>query len=226
MLAPLADGLLHALEVEGTRTARILREPAIGQIIPDLLVGSWDPARRPVAYGAATRIDAHIWALLERDGPHTLGDLTARLHLSMSRANDSLARLTRAGIVTVTPYAQFAISMSARADDFEIIAVEAKLARWQEAIQQAVSYLTFANRSLVVLDGNRVEDTAGLRDAARTSGVGLVLQHGRFLRTIIAAPRWPREPTVSGITARIKLVTTRGGRAFRHRDGRHYAHNL
>lgn len=236
MLAPLAEGLPHLLRLADGRTVRILREPTMGLIIPDLLVGAWRPERPPRAYAATTWIDAHVRSLVEREGVVTPDAIRTRLYLSPNAAVASETRLVRHRlIVRVDPHGLDAIEGLGEADivttpawmltpgaettGLEIVAVEAKLSRWQEAVSQAESYLAFADRAYVVLDGNRVRESSALLDAVAAARIGLVLQHGRVLRHVAAAPAQPVPRTPERVLAVTKLATERGGRAFRATKG-------
>jgi hypothetical protein len=240
MLAPLAEGLPHLLGYGGDRTVRILREPTMGLIIPDLLVGAWRADRAPRAHPATTWVDAHVRALIEREGVVATGDLRKRLHLSPNAASLSAMRLYRSGQIAPAPEGpisftnpaspavadsvRWTLTPGAETTRLEIVAVEAKLSRWQDAVVQAANYLTFADRAYVVLDGNRVDATPALLDAAGAARVGLVLQHGRVLRHIAVAPVQPAPLTPTRVLAVTKLATERGGRAFRASKGRVGAH--
>jgi hypothetical protein len=236
MLAPLAEGLPHLLGLGDGRTVRILREPTMGLIIPDLLVGSWRPDLAPRAYAATTLIDAHVRALIERDGVVTPDAIRARLYLSPNAAAAAEGRLVRHGLIsrcdtsardtsatceggvrhlTGKENVAWTLTPGAETSGLDIVAIEAKLSRWREAVAQARSYLTFADRAFVVLDGNRVTASAALLGAVTAAGVGLVLQHGRILRLIVPAPVQPPPLTPERVLAVTKLVTPRGGRAFR-----------
>lgn len=236
MLAPIAEGLPHLLGLDDGRTVRILREPTMGLIIPDLLLGAWRPDRAPRAYAATTWIDAHVRALVERDGVVTPEMIRERLYLSPNAASASEARLLRHGLIaraeplaldateapaegdTAAPPA-WTLTPGAETTGFEIVAVEAKLSRWQEAVAQAESYLVFADRAYVVLDGNRVRVSTALLDTVATARIGLVLQHGRVLRHVAAAPEQRVPCTPERVVAVTKLATERGGRAFRATKG-------
>jgi hypothetical protein len=227
MLTPLADGLPSLLGFGGDWTVRILREPTMGLIIPDLLLGAWRPDRTPRAYPATTWIDAHVRALIEREGVVTPEALRERLHLSPNAAAASEARLLRHGLITrchgVTDAADaqaWTLAPGAQTTELEIVAVEAKLSRWQDAVAQAASYLTFADRAYVVVDGNRVRLTPALLAVVDAARVGLVLQHGRVLRHVASAPVQPPPRTPERVLAVTKLVTERGGKAFRAAKGR------
>lgn len=228
MLTPLAAGLPYLLGLGGDWTVRILREPTMGLVIPDLLLGAWRPDRAPRAYPATTWIDAHVRSLIEREGVVTPEAVRERLHLSPNAAAASEARLLRHGLIArshaVTADAADAsawtLAPGAQTTELEIVAVEAKLSRWQDAVAQAASYLTFADRAYVVVDGNRVRVTPALLAVVDAARVGLVLQHGRVLRHVAPAPVQPTPRTPERVLAVTKLVTERGGRAFRAAKGR------
>jgi hypothetical protein len=221
MLGSLANGLPHLLgrHVPGL-SVRTLREPMLGPVIPDLLVGCWPTRQRPRSYSELTWIDAHVRAALEREDGATQPELRARLNLSAAALVASVRRLAKHGIIIPCEDARhqdcrWVLNAESRSTSLEIIAVEAKLTRWREATAQAASYLRFADRSYVALDGNQVRITGPILDSVRAANVGLILQHGCVLRRVIEAPTQPPPLTVERVVAMTKLVTKRGGRAFR-----------
>lgn len=227
MLTPLGLRLPEILygPRDGARTVRVLREPGIGTVVPDLLVGAWSRGQPPRSYASLTLIDAYVRALLERHGPLTGDAVRARLHLSPGSWSAAAERLRRHGVLVEAsgPFHTSTLAASATSHRLEITAIEAKLARWRDAIAQAERYLTFANRAIVVLDGQRVAVTSALLDAARTAGVGLMLQGRADLDVVLEAP-WQMTPvTPWRVLALTKLVTERGTRAIRRRPPRQRA---
>jgi DNA-binding MarR family transcriptional regulator len=220
MLPHLSAALPTLLGASLSTTVRVLREPTMGLIIPDLLAGVWTRGTMLASYSDVSRIEAHIWALLERAGSLHAKEVAGRLHLSTHRAAGALDTLVRRRIVqrsADTPDL-LVLRPEARTNQLEIVALEAKLSRWRDAISQAKAYYAFADRSYVVLDGNRVRATETLLATAREAHVGLVLQHGQVLRTLLVAPRGPAAPSAARVLAMAKLATSRGGRAYRHWD--------
>ena len=69
-----------------------------------------------------------------------------------------------------------------------MIAVEAKLRRWREALQQAVSYLDFADQAYVALPAAVVDRNNGLVAAAETARVGIIAVHESDLTLMREAP--------------------------------------
>lgn len=227
MLAPLADALPSLLELGDDLQVRILREPTIGLVIPDLLIGVWRCDRSPRAYASATWVDAHFRALVERECVITTDEVRARLHLSLHAAAASEARLARHGVLlrcagTAAIEGEtiaWTLAPGSETSGVEIVAIEAKLSRWHDAVAQAASYLSFAHRSYVALDGNRVRVTTEMLAAVKAAKVGLMLQHGRILRIAVQAPLQLTPCTPERVIAMTKLVTERGGRAFRSAAG-------
>jgi hypothetical protein len=222
MLPQLADSVPALVGAPADATVRVLREPVIGAIIPDLLAGVWTPRLSLTGYSQVSRIEAHVWALVERAGRVAESAVASALHLSPERAARAVAVLARndvlrreqdnSGVLMIAP--------EARTDSLEITAIEAKLSRWQDAVPQAAAYRAFADRSYVVLDGNRVRASEAVVEAARDAGVGLVFQHGHVLRTVLGPSPAHATPSAARVLATAKLTTSRGGRAYRHWSAR------
>lgn len=86
----------------------------------------------------------------------------------------------------------------------EIIAIEAKLTRWRDAIDQAVAYRRYADRSFVLLPMENAVIAAQHKDAFTKAGVGLLAYgDGRVVR-VFPSPKakehtWHREFAMSRI---------------------------
>ena len=55
----------------------------------------------------------------------------------------------------------------------EVVAVEAKLSRWKEALGQAVAYQEYADWVVVVMDPEAIPRREDVADSFREAGVGL-----------------------------------------------------
>jgi hypothetical protein len=71
----------------------------------------------------------------------------------------------------------------------QVIAVEAKLYRWREAIEQATTYRRFANRSFVALPRTTIARTPRISEACRARGLGLIEVWPTGVRVLRAADR-------------------------------------
>jgi predicted transcriptional regulator len=187
MVAPLARALPVALG-HGETHLRVAREVDLGLIIPDLLVGVWH-ADAPVARAAGTYVDSCVLAQLEAAGGHSTESLAEHLYLSRWRTEEVLARLAQKGTIVRRRSGTWNLAPAAGTRHIEIVAIEAKLTRWRDALAQAAAYLEFADRAVVVLDGAQVRTTPAMLAAFRDARVGLWLQHGDVVAPFTTAPR-------------------------------------
>ncbi|MBS1983431.1 MAG: hypothetical protein JST16_04595 [Bdellovibrionales bacterium] len=186
MLEPLREALPSVLGLAEAGEVRVLREPDLGLIIPDLLVGVCK-GRTPPLRARCSVVEAYIVALLEAGQTWRVSELERELYLTSAVAERSLRRLARLQIVNDNRRGGWSLSACAHSRIVEIIAVEAKLRRWRDALVQAVEYQEFADRSFVVLDGNQTRESASLRKLFRSAGIGLLLQYGHAIDVAVKA---------------------------------------
>jgi hypothetical protein len=189
MLPLLAKSLPSAVVSDQSRLVSMVREPAIGAVIPDVLLGEWPLERSYTARARCNAVEAYILALLEQVRSLTLRELMSRLHLPEEAGKRATRALIKRGAVVERARKRIALAESARTDCLEIVAVEAKMLRWREALVQATGYLQWANRAYVVLDGNQVTLTPRLLASFSEAGVGLALQRQFVLTVVLPARR-------------------------------------
>lgn len=76
-----------------------------------------------------------------------------------------------------------------------IVAIEAKLNKWQEALEQAVSNKLFARTSLVILAKQNLAISRSMRDNYAKEGIGLLVVDNTGDIEEIVAPRTQRKPS-------------------------------
>ena len=191
MFGSLLPGVVPRLFGRRAPRVAVLREPMIGSVIPDLLLGAWPERRRPAPRAKSTTVEAHVAALLEREGPLSQEEIVARLYLTREVSARSLRALTRRGVIATVrtgPRAgAIALSPSARTAGLEIVAVELKLRRWRDALAQAERYRAFADRAYVVVDGAQIVPTATMCALFQLAGVGLLVQARAELTLLVEA---------------------------------------
>lgn len=187
-MVPFIQRALPSVLALGTAPAlKIVREPSIGLVIPDVLVGVVNRRPRVLARSHFTTVEGAILALLERAGSMHAEAIQRALFLPESTCFRAIEKLCRAGAVEQTGEAEWKLSQSAATAGVELIAFEAKLRLWKRALDQAVSYLTFVDRAYVVLDGNQVRISTDVVSAFVERGVGLWLQHGYAATEVVPA---------------------------------------
>ncbi len=184
---------------------RVLREAAIGNVIPDLLIGQWD-ADDVRSVPRLSNIARHVLAVLQRSGPSTIEAIQHKLYLSESALTRAVSILRRAGAFQNESQGELHVSPDfARRTNVRLIAIEMKMKRWREALQQAIRYLSFADEAYVVLDGDQVAYTDEMRRAFERAAPGLYFQHGAELRKVLDCAPAPPIPSADRLLAMQKV---------------------
>jgi DNA-binding Lrp family transcriptional regulator len=205
MFRPVMDAIPEKFPAEN-RATRVLREAAIGNVIPDLLIGQWE-ADDHRSVPQLTNIARHVLALLQRSGPSTIESIQSKLYLSESALARAISVLRRAGALSqVESRSELHVPPDfAKRTNVRLIAIEMKMKRWREALEQAIRYLSFADEAYVVLDGDQVDYTHEMRRAFELAAPGLYFQHGTDLRKVLDCAPAPPMPSADRLLAMQKL---------------------
>jgi hypothetical protein len=208
MVKPLLPLLPTVFELNSGQRARVLRETAIGSVIPDLMIGVWS-GDLP-CYSKLNGVSRHILAWLSTEkAARDEEQLRDALLLSKPAADSAVSALQRIGAIEkkdsgeIELRREFDISHLVR-----LIAIEIKLKRWRQALAQAAEYRRFADEAYVVLDGAQLEAGAEISEAFLAHGVGLLLQRGGELSKEIPAESATPIPSVGRLMAVTKLGTS------------------
>lgn len=205
MFRPVMDAIPEKFPAEN-RATRVLREAVIGNVVPDLLIGQWE-ADDDSSVPQFTNIARHVLALLQRSGPSTIESVQCKLYLSESALTRAISVLCRAGALSQDQSnGKLHVSPDfAKRTNLRLIAIEMKMKRWREALEQAIRYLSFADEAYVVLDGEQVEYTHEMRRAFELAAPGLYFQHGTELRKVLDCAPVPSMPSADRLLAMQKL---------------------
>jgi len=207
MLEPLISTLLPLLGFRAPTTSQevtVVQTPAIGNVIPDLLVGRWRDT--PSGHLAAiTFVEASALSFIDSLGSISPSQFSDRFHLTERAADLALQKLATRSFLGVNARGEYYLDQAANPRSCELIAVEVKLSRWRDALDQAVSYLTFADYSYVVLDGARFIARPESMNQFRSAGVGLLLQYGHFLQPVLDGQA--HQPTTADRFVALKHLT-------------------
>lgn len=184
MLVPFAEAFRTPLQIPGTQDVSFLLEPAVGSVIPDVLIALWGGERNSSFRRRLPLLEYHILAMVEQAGGISADEVRRHMHLPIAKVEAAFSKLERWDLVRAADHHWVELTVNARTDTVELIAVEVKMRRWQEALKQAESYLKFADRSYVLLDGNQVRPCRNLFQTFARTRVGLLLQHGFLTREL------------------------------------------
>jgi hypothetical protein len=179
----------------GRRAVRLRREMPIGGCIPDLVVvgfGATPPERLwPRRW---TYRHAHVVATLRRRSLR-LKTLAARCFDSPERLQPVVTDLLLNGTLRESKTGVLALSKRIRGLKAEVVAVEAKLERWSDALEQARSYRGFSNRVIVAMDAERAPRSKRVLRRFAQAGIGLWRVSARGIEVLLQ-PR-PRRVATS-----------------------------
>lgn len=147
----LAD--INLVEDRSFPTTLLRREVPVGNCIPDIIIvrtetnetrGFW-PKRW-------THKHTHLVWLLRNHSQLSIDQIANLCYEPVSRISGAMHDMVRSGAMVEVYSDTFRLSDTFRKLTFEIIAIEAKLRNWREALTQARNYQRFANRTIVAMD--------------------------------------------------------------------------
>lgn len=164
------------LGIEGSYSITFQRrEVPVGPCIPDLIYVRFAQPPDPLLWPRrwTFRHSFALW-LLRQDVALTLKAIAERFYESPDGGiKQTMHDLIRSGAVIENPSQTFGLSPAMRAVQAEVIAVEVKLSRWTRALEQAQSYLRFADRSFVAMDARQAPKRSSVLDKFLELGIGL-----------------------------------------------------
>lgn len=140
------------------------------------------------------------WAYLLRSLPYrramSFDYFWGATHASKATANRLVREFCSAGFLEQNPRTSMLTKThQPRPTLSEIVAIEAKLVKWRDALQQAKRYQHFAHKSWVVLDASRARSAILNQDLFERTGIGLATCNENGLLTSHVFPKSNRPKT-------------------------------
>jgi len=183
MCAVLQEQLPGVFGTPGLQT-NAFSEVSVGSVIPDFVVvqgGGGESGRRQHLSNFDTAILAELLNSCRR-----VSTIAKRLWSEERAIRKRLERLQRVGLVCEERRGSFT-PVSVPFSGTHVIAVEAKLSRWTEALRQAVSYRNFADESYVALPSLLASSHTRLLDEIRECGIGILAVSERSVWPVLKA---------------------------------------
>lgn len=151
------------------------REVPIGGVIPDLVCLRFRaiPQIKPNV-GRWSYRHAHLLWLLRRWKKLRLPSLVRLTYDRENNVRALIGDLLSQGMLVQSPSGAFALSQELSLLEAEVIAIEAKLYHWSQALKQACSYQHFADRVFVAMDYERIKGKNVPKAEFSYHGVGLL----------------------------------------------------
>ena len=166
--------------VSSTGSRCILRELTVDGGKPDLIIARIrgklrDKHLYQTAPSKLTRDETIVLAALNaREGKPVLA-ISAATMMPEKRLQQHLRSLIKRGLVAQTKAKNFRLAKPFPNFLERVVAVEAKLVKWQEALAQATRNALFADYSYVVLDKSKANGALHNASEFRKMGIGLLL---------------------------------------------------
>lgn len=153
----------------------VRREVPIRGCIPDLIYVRFSSKPDPTLWPAKwTFRHTYLLWLLRQKAQLTLDEVASHFfELPTGPVRSTMEDLIRSGAVTQTSANVFALSDSLMSIEAEVIAIEAKLFHWKQALAQAKNYAHFADKVFVAMDYYLVPQKLEVLEMFSTLGIGL-----------------------------------------------------
>ena len=184
------------LPMNSSRTL-ILREPSLPTGVPDLVAVELRDHWKKVANGRRKLHLPHLQVLhfLNDFGPATELDIVRLLNFPSRETSTVVGDLLEACLVTRRCDEILARPTSEVFVARRIVAIEAKMRAWRDALEQAAGNLWFASHSYVLVPALRCLRAIAVE--ARKLGVGVLVFDGKRTRTVVC-PRKQAIPASYG----------------------------
>jgi hypothetical protein len=168
---------------------RTLEQRPVGKVIPDFIYVRSDRLASPSTSEGLTSIEASIVAAVASSPGLREEAIAERLYSRVERVAPHLRALERSGVLRRSEDGVLVLRRGAIPKTAHVVAVEAKLRRWREAIGQAAAYHSFANQSYVALPNSIVRGNEALRVAAVALRIGILSVDADNVKLARTAPR-------------------------------------
>jgi hypothetical protein len=184
---------------------RLAREVNVGRVIVDVVALRAQTDGRLYVEDVFTTRESVILSLLRVDGPTRIDLLENRCGIARGGLREgALTRLLTWGIVSLERGGR--VTMTHNAFPVNIVAIEAKLTKWREALSQAIEYRRFADHAYVALPSLWATPAIKSSEVFEKHGIGLMVLSGDELEVVVEpeqdhAHDWRREFVLSRLLA-------------------------
>lgn len=182
----------------------LFREVTVGGTIADVVVVIPRKKHSPLSTRPLSAAESVVLATVRRRGSVSISELVAETGLNGS-TEKTASSLLKLGLLSGARDGSLSPVKSWGKD--RLVAVEAKLVRWREALDQAVAYRSYADEAYVALPEAFARPAKRDAQKFRDAGVGLLIVSAMGIRTAIAPTTsevhdWRREFVYSRLSLR------------------------
>lgn len=152
-----------------------LWKPQVGMIVPDLILilSTKKQIGRRKRF-PLTFLDCTVLRSLDESRPVSISELCETLYAQKISIEKVVRRLHKWGLVVKMSSGSYTRKRNLLPSGFQILAIEAKLARWRDAIDQARGYKSFAHLSYIAMPENLISSHSRARSLCHANRIGIL----------------------------------------------------
>lgn len=186
----------------------IRREWPFGYRIADIAMGEFeDDTNTHLIHRSIERISSFGLRIMAELLPRPLkpATISRRLYTTHTNVEKELANLESKGIVKITPGGAYQAAEWRTCLPKRLIAVEAKLTDWKEAVHQAAYYKDFTSYSYVAMP-DQFRCHTDLLASCKNFGLGLIVTNTYGLTRVILQPTVQKKKTTMQVMSSLQML--------------------
>lgn len=174
------------------KKAAIFVEPQLDTGYPDIVVveyfslpkSEWNSSRNEL-----TCTDLKLLFYIQTKQGGTISEISSTLGYPISVVEKSVKRLNEAGLIHLSKLKKSVrnVKLKSYCRIHKIIAIEAKIDKWKEAIRQASNNIWFATESYILM--NKESCSTTVTETCKANGIGIILVNGKIKTELSSAQR-------------------------------------
>ena len=175
-----------------SKKAAIFLEPQLDTGYPDIVIveyfslpsNRWNKSRNDL-----TSTDLKILYYIQEKRGGAIAEISNVLGYPVSLVEKSVNRLSKAGIISLSKSQKFVrnTQLKSYCRIHKIIAIEAKIDKWKEAIRQANNNIWFATESYVLM--NKESCSSSIIETCKANGIGIIIVNGKIKTALPSVQR-------------------------------------
>jgi hypothetical protein len=158
----------------------------ISECIPDIVITKLNPPySRIETKKKLTYKHTYVLWLLRKFGSLNIDDISAYFFEPNERIIKYVDDLLTMNFIHQNRSTNYSLNKIYSKSHSEISAIEIKIRKWKDALNQAKRYLLFADKVSVILDASRVKITDQIENSFQVDGIGLFIANENSLEMIV-----------------------------------------
>lgn len=174
------------------KKAAIFVEPQLDTGYPDIVIVEYfslptDEWRNARSY--LNNIDLKILFYIQSKRGESIAQISDTLGYPIFSVENSVKKLSDSGLLHLSKSKKFVrnVQLKSYCRIHKIIAIEAKVDKWKEAVRQANNNIWFATESYILM--NKESCSPSITELCKSNGIGIILINGKIKTTLASVQR-------------------------------------